>query len=131
MKVYGKTYSQHLKEEEDLNKQIERKEYGKIPQCKLIVKKNNIKNIKGSFTQNLDRQSRSEGTMPQIIIKCKEGRQIIVLNFLIREKIDSSYLIEARYYEGIKAGRNDNGDVTVIFQKKFLLLLSLIIFLYL
>ena len=31
LKVCGKTYSQRLKEEEDLNKQIERKEYEKMP----------------------------------------------------------------------------------------------------
>ena len=42
------------------------------------MKKNNIKTIKGSFMQNIE--------MPQIIIKCREGRQTIVLNFLIREK---------------------------------------------
>ena len=37
LKVYGKTYSQHLKEEEDFNKQIERKEYENIPQRILIM----------------------------------------------------------------------------------------------
>ena len=68
--------------------------------------------------QNLDRQSRPEGTMPQIITKCKEGKRIIVLNFLIREKIDSSYLIGACYCEGVKVGRNDNGDAIVIFSKE-------------
>ena len=87
------------------------------------MKKNNIKNIKGSFIHNLD--------TPQIIIKCKEGKRTIILNFLIRDTIDSSYLFEACYYERVKVGRNYNGDVIVIFQKKFLLLLSLIIFLYL
>ena len=55
--------------------------------------------------------------VPQIIIKCKEGKQIIVLNFLIREKMDSSQLIEVCYYDGVKIGRNDNGDVIVIFSK--------------
>ena len=56
--------------------------------------------------------------VPQIIIKCKEGKQIIVLNFLIREKIDSSHLIEVCYYDGVKVGRNDNSDVIVIFSKE-------------
>ena len=60
--------------------------------------------------QNLD--------TPQIIIKCIEGKWIIVLNFLVREKIYSSYLIEACYCEGVKVGRNDNGDVIVIFSKE-------------
>ena len=55
--------------------------------------------------------------MTQIIIICKEGKQIIVLNCLIREKIDSSYLIAACYYDGVKVGRNDNEDVIVIFSK--------------
>ena len=59
--------------------------------------------------QNLD--------MPQIFIKYKEGKRIIVLNFLIREKIDSSSLIEVCYCERVKVGRNDNGDVIVIFSK--------------
>ena len=54
--------------------------------------------------------------MPQIIIKCKEGKWKVVLNVLIREKIDSS-LIEVYYCEGVKVGRNNNGDVIVIFSK--------------
>ena len=107
MKATGKSYSNYLKKLKKIKEKEERAEYEKIPQCKLILKKTNIKSIKESFMQNLG--------MPQIIIKYKEGKQIIVLNFLEREKIDSSYLIKACYCEGVKVGRYDNGDVIVIF----------------
>ena len=73
LKATGKTYSNYLKRLKKIKEKEERAEYEKIPQRKLIMNKSNIKTIKGSFMQNLD--------VPQIIIKCKEGKQTIVINF--------------------------------------------------
>ena len=53
-KVHGITYDQYLKNEEELDDNIDKLNYEEIPQRKLILKKNNIKYVKGIFLQNLN-----------------------------------------------------------------------------
>ena len=109
-KVHGITYDQYLKNEKELDDNIDKLNYEEIPQRKLILKKNNIKYIKGIFLQNLNTF--------QTIVKSKKGKQIILLNFLIREASTSQYLTDVFCYEGAKVGRNSNNDLIVSFSKE-------------
>ena len=109
-KVYGLTYDQYLKNQEDLNEKIDKLDYEEIPHRKLILKKNNIKTKKGSFLQTLNTF--------QTIVKSKKGKRIILLNFLIRETAESPYLFDIFCYDGAKVGRNNNNDLIVSFSKE-------------
>ena len=109
-KVHGITYDQYLKNEKELDDNIDKLNYEEIPQRKLILKKNNIKHVKGVFLQNLNTF--------QTIVKSKKGKQIILLNFLIREASASQYLTDVFCYEGVKVGRNSNNDLIVSFSKE-------------
>ena len=109
-KVHGITYDQYLKNEKELDDNIDKLNYEEIPQRKLILKKNNIKYVKGIFLQNLNTF--------QTIVKSKKGKQIILLNFLIKEASVSQYLIDVFCYEGAKVGRNSNNDLIVSFSKE-------------
>ena len=42
-----------FKNKEELNNKIDKLNYEEIPQRKLVLKKNNIKFVKGSFLQNV------------------------------------------------------------------------------
>ena len=94
-KVYGITYDQYLKNQEDLDDKIDKLDYKEIPHRKLILKKNNIKTKKGSFLQTLNTF--------QTIVKSKKGKRIILLNFLIRESLESPYLLDIFCYDGCKS----------------------------
>ena len=109
-KVHGITYDHYLKNEKELDDNIDKLNYEEIPQRKLILKKNNIKYVKGIFLQNLNTF--------QTIVKSKKGKQIILLNFLIREASASQYLTDVFCYEGTKVGRNSNNDLIVSFSKE-------------
>ena len=109
-KVYGITYDQYLKNQEDLDDEINKLDYKEIPHRKLILKKNNIKTKKGSFLQTLNTF--------QTIVKSKKGKRIILLNFLIRETAESPYLFDIFCYDGAKVGRNNNNDLIVSFSKE-------------
>ena len=70
-KTHGITYDQYLKKEEELNNKIDKLNYEEIPQRKLVLKKNNIKFVKGTFLQNLNTF--------QTIVKSKKGKRLILL----------------------------------------------------
>ena len=108
-KVHGITYDQYLKNEEELNNKIDKLNYEEIPQRKIILKKNNIKHVKGVFLQNLNNF--------QTVVKSKKGKRIILLNFLIKEA-PAVVSIDVFCYDGAKVGRNSNNDLIVSFSKK-------------
>ena len=92
------------------NNKIDKLNYEEVPQRKLVLKKNNIKNIKGTFLRNLNTF--------QTMVKSKKGKRIIILNFLVRETAKSSYLLDVFFYDGAKVGRNNNNDLIVSFSKE-------------
>ena len=52
------------------------------------------------------------------MLNLRKGKQIILLNFLIKEASASQYLIDVFCYEGAKVGRNSNNDLIVSFSKE-------------
>ncbi len=109
-KTHGITYDQYLRETEELDDEINKLNYEEIPHRKLILKKNNIKTIKGSFLQTLNTF--------QTIVKSKKGKRIILLNFLIRETAESPHLFDIFCCDGVKVGRNNNNDLIVSYSKE-------------
>ena len=109
-KTHGITYDQYLRETEELEKRTHKINYKNIPQRKLVLKKNNIKFVKVTFLQNLNTF--------QTIVKPKKGKRIMLLNFFIRETVESSYLLDVFCYDGAKVGRNNNNDLIVSFSKE-------------
>ena len=100
-KVTGKSYNNYLKKLEKIKKKEAKIEYEKkIPQRKLNLKKSNIKVIQGVFPEELNKQ--------HIIIKCKPGKRIIILNIWVRETQDSKFFIRLPEYVIITKDLNEN-----------------------
>ena len=77
-KVTGQSYNIYLKEQEEIKKSTQRVKYEQIPHRKLVLKKNNIKVIQGIFPKKVNKK--------HLILKCKKGKRIIILNIWVREK---------------------------------------------
>ena len=59
--------------------------------------------------------------MFQTIVKSKKSKRIMLLNFLIRETAESSYLLDVFFYDGAKVGRYNKNDLIVSFSKEILI----------
>ena len=55
-KVTGNSYNDYLKEQEETKKERYRIKYEKIPQRKLILKKDNVKVLQGIFPNELNKR---------------------------------------------------------------------------
>ena len=67
-KVTENSYNDYLKEQEEIKKQRHRIKYKKIPQRKLVLKKDNIKVKQGIFPKELNKQ--------HMILKCKKEKEL-------------------------------------------------------
>ena len=110
-KVTGKSYNNYLKKLEKIKKKEAKIEYEKkIPQRKLNLKKSNIKVIQGVFPEEL-----AAGADPvmrlnkqHMIIKCKPGKRIIILNIWVRETQDSKFFIRLPEHVILTKDLNEN-----------------------
>ena len=90
-----------MKKLEKIKKKEAKIEYEKkIPQRKLNLKKSNIKVIQGVFPEELNKQ--------HMIIKCKPGKRIIILNIWVRETQDSKFIIRLPEHVIITKDLNEN-----------------------
>ena len=55
-KVTGNSYNDYFKEQEEMKKERYRIKYEKIPQRKLILKKDNVKVLQGIFPNELNKR---------------------------------------------------------------------------
>ena len=69
------TYDQYFRETEELEKRTHKINYENIPQCKLLLKKDNIKTVTGVFHNELIKF--------QTVVQSKEGKRIMILNFYV------------------------------------------------
>ena len=130
-KVTGKSYNNYLKKLEKIKKTEAKIEYEKkIPQRKLNLKKSDIKVIQGVFPEELASAEVSTGVdsviqltvsdmclnKQHIIIKCKLGKRIIILNIWVREMQDSKFFI--RLPEYVILTKDLDGNIYVHYDKK-------------
>ena len=73
-KVTGNSYNDYLKEQEETKKEQHINKSEKIPQRKLVLKKDNVKIIQGIFPKEIDKQ--------HMILKCKKGKRILFFRIL-------------------------------------------------
>ena len=108
-KITGKSYNNYLKKLEKIKKKEAKIEYEKkIPQRKLNLKKSNIKVIQGVFQEELNKQ--------HMIIKCKPGKRIIILNIWVREKLESLTSLQVPDY--IKLSKDINENIYAYYSKE-------------
>ena len=105
-KTHGITYNHYLRESEELEEKVNQLNYEQIPQRKMILKKNNIKNIKDSFNLTLNKF--------QTVVQSKKSKRIMILNFFV-DNIDV-YCLVNEY--GVKIKRDENNNVLVSFSLK-------------
>ena len=89
-KVTGNSYNDYLKEQEEAKKERHRNKYEKIPHRKLVLKNNNVKIIQGIFPQTPNKQ--------HMILKCKKGKRIILLNIWVQISCNSIRIIKLPDY---------------------------------
>ena len=100
-KVMKQSYNEYLIEQENIKKSRHKAvKYEQIPQRKLVLKKDNIKVIQGIFPRELGKQ--------HIILKCKKGKRIILLNIWVRKTRDSLKIIEIPEYVNLTKDINEN-----------------------
>ena len=108
-KVTGKSYNNYLKKLEKIKKKEAKIEYEKkIPQRKLNLKKSNIKVIQGIFPEELNKQ--------HMIIKCKPGKRITILNIWVTETQDSEFVIKLP--EHVILAKYPNENIYACYSKK-------------
>ena len=105
-KVTGNSYNDYLKEQEETKKERHRIKYKKIPQRKLILKKNNVKVLQGVFPNELNKR--------HMILKCKKGKRIILLNIWVRLS-RNSYIVKLPDY--VELSKDINGNLYVKYEQ--------------
>ena len=106
-KVTGKSYNDYLKEQEEMKKERYRIKYEKIPQRKLILKKDNLKVLQGIFLNELNKR--------HIILKCKKGKRIILLNIWVRLSRNSYIIVKLPDY--VELSKDINGNLYVKYEQ--------------
>ena len=101
-KITRKSYS-----EEEMKKERYRIKYKKIPQRKLVFKKDNDKIIRGIFPKELDKQ--------HIILKCKRGKRIILLNIWVRLSRNGIRITKLPDY--VELSKDINGNLYIKYSK--------------
>ena len=105
-KLHGITHETFLKNQEELEKKIDRYEHERIKYRERILKKNNVKSIQGEFLQQLN--------IFQSLFKHKKGKRIMVLNLFIDNLDINSVMLDY----GITIKRLDNEELLIKFDKK-------------
>ena len=106
-KVTGNNYNVYLKEQEETKKERYRINYEKIPQRKLILKKNNVKVLQGIFPNELNKR--------HMILKCKKGKRIILLNIWVRLSRNSYIIVKLPDY--VELSKDINGNLYVKYEQ--------------
>ena len=106
-KVTGNSYNDYLKEQEETKKERYRINYEKIPQRKLILKKDNVKVLQGIFPKELNKQ--------HMILKCKKGKRIILLNIWVRLSRNSYIIVKLPDY--VELSKDINGNLYVKYEQ--------------
>ena len=96
-----------LKEQEETKKERYRINYEKIPQRKLILKKDNVKVLQGIFPKELNKQ--------HMILKCKKGKRIILLNIWVRLSRNSYIIVKLPDY--VELSKDINGNLYVKYEQ--------------